>query len=345
MVTALKRFLFVFVIARFSCSFLSPLFAADIKKPGDFPSRRIEFNIMYGAGGGTDIFARTISACAAELIKPTQPIVIVNMPGAAGVSSMVYTMEQPADGYCIVAIGNDFAIIDALQRAEYQGRKLTIDDFEPVICCQMDTGAIQVNSEKSKFKGAPYKDLDDFIKTAKENPDQLIIGITGSAGYDEVATNLFFKEAGIKTKIIPYDAAGQMHAALLGNHIDAMYEEPGPTISLLEKGSLKMIVVFSDNRIEGKFNDVPTSVEKGINTTLGRWRGIGVKKGTPPEIIQYLHDIYKAAMDNPTYVKWVESTLGNLRPGYIGPVELKKFMKEEKDMFVEVFTELGHIKK
>ena len=338
----LKRLLFVFITACFFCSFFSPLFAADIKKPGDFPKRKIEFSLMYGAGGGTDVFARTISAAAAEFVKP-QPIVVVNMPGAAGVAAMIYAMEQPADGYTLLSIGNDNTIIDVLGRAEFQGRKLTIEDFEPVICAQVDVGGIQVNSEKSKFKGAPYKDIDDFVQTAKANPDKLIVGITGSAGYDEVAVGIFTKQAGIKVKVVPFDSAGKMHAALLGNHVDAIYEEPGPTIGLLEKGNLKMLVLFLEKRVGGIFKDVPTSVEKGWSTTLGRWRGIGVKKGTPPEIIKYLHDIYKAAMKDPGYMKATEAQLLNIREGYKSPAEVKKFMQEEKKMFIEILKELGHI--
>ena len=333
-----KRFLFVFIILCFS----SPLFAAD--SLDGFPKRRIEFTVWYGAGGGTDIFARTISAPVADMIK--QPVTVVNMSGAAGAAAMIYTMEQPADGYSITSIGNDLPINDALQRAEFQGKKLTVEDFEPVIRCQVDTGSIQVNSEKSRIKGTPFKDIDDFIQTAKDNPDKILIGMTGSAGYDEVALSLFVKEAGgIKVKFVPYESASKAHAALLGNHVDAIYEEPGPSIALLEKGSLKMIVVFSENRIEGMFNNVPTSIEKGINTTFGRWRGIGVKKGTPPEIIQRLHDLFKAALDNPVYVNWAKTTLGDLRPGYMGPEELKVELVKERDMLVEVLTDLGHIKK
>ena len=332
-----KRFLFVFIILCFS----SPLFAAD--SLDGFPKRRIEFSVWYGAGGGTDIFSRTIAAPAADKVK--QPITVVNMPGAAGAAAMIYMMEQPADGYSITSIGNDLPINDALQRAEFQGKKITVEDFEPVIRCQVDTGAIQVNSEKSKIKGTPFKDIDDFIQTAKEKPGQILVGMTGSAGYDEVALSLFAKEAGIQLKLIPYDSASKLHAALLGNHIDAMYEEPGPTIALLEKGSLKMLVVFSENRIEGTFNNVPTSVEKGINTTLGRWRGIGVKKGTPPELIKFLHDMFKDAMNDPKYQQWLTSTLGDLRPGYMGPEDLAVEMAKERDMMVGVLTDLGHIKK
>ena len=77
--------------------------AAKIKKPADYPKRKIEWNLWYGPGGGTDIFSRTIGIPARRYLKPA-PLVIINIPGAAGANGMIYTMEQPADGYTITSI-------------------------------------------------------------------------------------------------------------------------------------------------------------------------------------------------------------------------------------------------
>jgi tripartite-type tricarboxylate transporter receptor subunit TctC len=86
--------------------FISNTFAAGIKKPQGYPERKIEWNLWYGPGGGTDIFSRTIGIPARRYLKPA-PLVIINIPGAAGANGMIYTMEQPADGYTITSIGND----------------------------------------------------------------------------------------------------------------------------------------------------------------------------------------------------------------------------------------------
>jgi putative tricarboxylic transport membrane protein len=233
--------------------------AAKIKKPADYPKRKIEWNLWYGPGGGTDIFSRTIGIPARRYLKPA-PLVIINIPGAAGANGMIYTMEQPADGYTITSIGNDLPINDVLKRAKFKGRPLTIDDFVPVIRCQYDTATIQVSSKKSKSRGTPFKDIKDLVGYAKKNPGRLSIGGTGSAGFDEVVVALFMKAAGIKAKYVPFDSAGKMHAQVLGGHIDAMFEEFGSTISLLEKGDIRALVIFKEERVKDKrFAGIPVA--------------------------------------------------------------------------------------
>ena len=320
------------------------VFAADIKKPKDYPSRKIEWNLWYGPGGGTDIFSRTIGIPARRYLKPAH-LVIINIPGAAGANGMVYTMEQPADGYTITSIGNDLPINDVQKRAKFQGKPITIDDFVPIIRCQLDTATIQVNTKQSKSKGTPFKDIKEFVDYAKKNPNTVIIGITGSAGYDEVVTAMFLKAAGITAKLVPYNSAGPCHAALLGGHVDAMFEEFGPTISLLEKGDLKAILVFKEERVKDKrFADVPVAPELGWDVTLGRWRGIGAKAGTPPERVEFLHQVFKKAMGHSIYTNMVKALLLDLRPGYMGPKELTEVIKKEKKIFTDVLKDLGYIK-
>ncbi|MFO8089989.1 MAG: tripartite tricarboxylate transporter substrate binding protein [Desulfatiglandaceae bacterium] len=335
----------IFVIGLFSLAFLlTPLaFAADIPKPEDYPEQKIEWNLWYGPGGGTDVFSRTIGIPARKMLPA--PLVIINIPGAAGANGMIYTMDQPADGYTITSIGNDLPINDVLQRAKYEGKPLGIEDFEPIIRCQYDTATIQVSTAKSKSKGTPFKDIQEFIEYAKAHPGEVSIGGTGSAGFDEVAVNVFMQEAGIECNYIPYDSAGKMHAQVLGGHIDAMFEEFGPTVSLLEQGSLKALIVFKEDRVQKEpFADIPAAPELGYDVTLGRWRGIGCKVGTPPERIEYLHQVFKEAMEASTYKTMEKSRLLDLRPGYMGPAELKEAIKKEKEVFSKVLEELGYVK-
>ncbi|HDR16134.1 MAG TPA: tripartite tricarboxylate transporter substrate binding protein [Desulfobacteraceae bacterium] len=323
---------------------VAPVLGADIQKPEDFPTSKIEWNLWYGPGGGTDIFARTIGIPARRYLKPA-PLVIVNIPGAAGANGMIYTMEQPADGYTITSIGNDLPINVVQERAKFDGRPLTIDDFEPIIRCQYDTATLQVNPNKCKSRGEPFKDVEDLVDFAKKNPNSLIIGITGSAGVDEVVTSMWLDAAGITAKLVPYDSAGKCHAALLGGHVDVMFEEFGPTVSLLEQGQLKALLVFKENRVEdSRFADVPCSVEKGWDVTLGRWRGIGAKKGTPADRIEYLHQVFKKSMEHPVYKNLEKANLLDIRPGYMGPEDLKIEIRKERDMFEKVLKKLGYIK-
>jgi putative tricarboxylic transport membrane protein len=113
----------------------------------------------------------------------------------------------------------------------------------------------------------------------------------------------------------------------------------------LESGQLKAIVVFKEERVEDeRFKDVPAAPELGWDVTLGRWRGIGARAGTPPERIEYLHQVFKKAMGHSLYKAMEVSRLLNLRPGYMGPADLAKEIKKEKEIFAKVLKELGYVK-
>ncbi len=136
-----------------------------------------------------------------------------------------------------------------------------------------------------------------------------------------------------------------MHAQVLGGHIDAMFEEFGSTISLVEKGDIIALVIFKEDRVKDKrFDKIPAAPELGWDVTLGRWRGIGARAGTPPERIEYLHEIFKKAMKHSIYKSMEKTRLLDLRPGYMGPKELDKLIKQEKDTFTRVLKDLGYIK-
>lgn len=316
-------------------SISSTVKAAEIEPPEGFPERNITWNLWYGPGGGTDTFARTIGIPARGILP--KDLVIINIPGAAGANAMIYTMEQEADGHNITSIGNDLPINDVLERAKYKGKPLGIDDFEPIIRCQHDTATIMVSTERAHVRDQPFKDIHEFVDYAKQHPGKLTIGGTGSAGFDEVATNKFLQEAGIDCTYVPYDSAGKMQAQVLGGHIDAMFEEFGPVRDLLDEGKVKPLVVFKEGRVKREqFADIPTAPELGWDMTMGRWRGIGAKAGTPPEQIEYLHQVFKKAMESGTYQQMEKNRLLDIREGYMGPEELKEEIKKEREIFAEM---------
>ncbi|MGQ9696042.1 MAG: Bug family tripartite tricarboxylate transporter substrate binding protein [Thermodesulfobacteriota bacterium] len=303
---------------------------AKIKKPANYPTRGIEVIVGWGAGGGTDTYMRAISIYARRLLGV--PLTIINMPGASGAKAAEYVQQQPADGYTLWAMGSNFPINIALKKTKYQ-----VDDFEPVIRNQWDVATIQTSEEKGRFKT-----IQELIAYAKKNPRQVSIGGTGAASFDEVVCGLFSEAAGIELKYIPYEKAGSMHAAVLGGHLDVMFEEPGPTIDLLEAGKLKPLVVFMEKRLD-KFPNAPTAKELGYDVTMGIWRGILAKAGTPPEIIQYLHDVFKAASEHSIYRAVEKESYLHLRPGYMGGKDFKELIRKEVEIYRKVLKKLGHI--
>jgi putative tricarboxylic transport membrane protein len=180
-----------------------------------YPERSIEGIVGWGAGGGTDVFARAIAKPAGEILG--KPIVIKNMPGSSGAVAGDYVTQQPADGYTLWFMGSNYAVNVALGRTPHP-----LSDYIPIARIQHDTAMLQVT------KNSKFKTIDDIVAYAKANPGKLKVGGTGAASFDEVVIALWEEAAGIKVNYVPYEQGGQMQAALLGGHIDVMFEELGP---------------------------------------------------------------------------------------------------------------------
>ena len=96
----------------------------------------------------------------------------------------------------------------------------------------------------------------------------------------------------------------------------------------LEEGKAKILVQMVDKR-PPQFADVPTSVEKGANVTMGLWRGVATKAGTPAEITNYLYAVVKDAMNDPVYLEF-KKRRGQVRPDYVEtPEQFKENARKE----------------
>ena len=72
------------------------------KKQDKYPAGTVEIVVPYAAGGGMDIFARTIQPYLAEQGIQT---VVNNMPGGSTSIASMEVYNAPADGYKILCSG------------------------------------------------------------------------------------------------------------------------------------------------------------------------------------------------------------------------------------------------
>ena len=311
--------------------FASSGWTAPPPKPKGYPARPIEVVVQYGAGGGSDLFVRTLMNAASKDLGVA--VNVTNMTGAAGVKASNYVLAQPADGYTIYNFSPEMLINTVMGREDYRA-------FDSLCNVQQDESLFWVRPE------SPFKTIQDMIKYAKANPGKVQITGTTPVSYDEVLIMVFAKAAGIKVKYIPYDKAPQTHAAVLGGHIDVLHEEPGSIISLVEAKKLLPLISFTEKRLPVSWaKNVPTARELGYDITLGRWRGLCVKKGTPPEITNWLASVMEKAAKDPAYTTIAKKKLLDLRPGWRGPAEYDKFRDAEFKAYKETLDDLGYTKK
>lgn len=289
-----------------------------------YPERDIEILVGHGAGGGTDLFTRAVATELEEILGVN--VNVVNQEGGAGAVAIQNAYNAPADGHTLVGI-SAFPIITAAGTNEHG-----LDEFTPIARFQSDTYALWVDPEK-------YDNIDEFVQAAKDNPGEISIGGTGSLGMDEITAFTFGQEAGVELNFIPQNGSGEMHAGVIGGHLDGMFDEFGPTQSLYEEGDIKPLVVFSEERLED-FPDLPTTVENGWDLVDGNERGFMIKSDTDPEIIAALEDAMRQAYETDSYQEYEENNYLHLREGWMDSEEYTARLEENIAKFEEILAEL-----
>lgn len=98
------------------------------------------------------------------------------------------------------------------------------------------------------------------------------------------------------------------------DHVDLSIDDVAAAKPAVEDGELTGIVVLSEERLPA-FPTCPVPVEKGIDATIGAWRGLSVRKGTDPEVIKTLEEAIVKAMEDPAWKEFVETGMLDQRPG------------------------------
>lgn len=300
--------------------------AAEIKKPANYPTRTIEMTVPFGPGGGADIFARALAPHMEKRLGVS--IAVVNRPGANSVVAMTHLVGQPADGYSISIITND-----TLAAMATGATKLKIDDFAWIARGVADLEMIFARTDDKRFGS-----FDDYVKLAKANPGKLTMAVGGQGGLETVVAALVNHAAGVKVKFIPYDKPSERFAAFLGGHTDLLLEEPSDMKPYLDDRKVKPLIQMIEKR-PATFADIPTAPEKGIDVTIGLWRGVVAKKGTPPAIVEYLSAVIKDVVNDPAFVDgYVKKRVLDIRPGYLGPKEFEVVASKELEQIRQATT-------
>jgi tripartite-type tricarboxylate transporter receptor subunit TctC len=283
--------------------------AATAVHAQNFPSRPIKLVIAFPAGGPTDITMRQLADNASKILG--QPIVVDNKPGAGGTLPAQALQTAAADGYTIGQIPLGVFRLPYTTKINWD----PVKDISYVINVTGYAFGIAVPAD------SPFKTWNDFVAYAKANPGKLTYGSTGNLTSPHLTTELIAQQLGIQLQHVPYKGSADLSQAVLGNHLMAIADSTG-FAPLVESGKLRVLNTWGEKRL-AKFPDAPTLKELGIDIVQNSPFGIGAPKGTPPEVVKKLHDAFKQAMEEPSYV----AALGryDMLPNYMSSSDYAKF--------------------
>lgn len=239
-----------------------------------FPNKPIEVIVPYSAGGGTDVLARAFAEASRTHVS--QALIVVNKPGASGAIGWADVINGKADGYKMVLLATDL-----MAQPNMGFTKITYEDFTPIARLNYDPAALTVRAD------SPWNTVEEFVAAARAPGATLSIGNGGNGSTWHLAAAALEDKTGAKFNHIPFTGAAPAALSLLGGHIDAITVSAAEVYTHVTAGKLKVLAVMSDARIKG-FEKVPTLKEKGLDISLGTWRGLAVAKATPPDVVASL---------------------------------------------------------
>jgi tripartite-type tricarboxylate transporter receptor subunit TctC len=295
-----------------------------------WPDKPITMIVPFPAGGGTDAFARPLSA---QLIKQLgKQVVIDNRSGAGGTVGAGAAARAPADGYNYFVGGAHHAIAPSVYpKLDYDIEK----DFVPVALIAQPPQVVVINTSRTSATT-----LKQLVDEAKAKPGKLSYGSAGNGTSHHLAGELF--KILTKTDIahVPYRGAGPAMQDLVGGQaIEMIFDGLGSSAGQIKAGRIKALAVASAQRSPA-FPDVPTAAEAGVpGYEVSTWYGIWAPKGTPAPIVERMAKEVQTAMTAPELVEiWKNN--GSAVPNIAGPA-FAAFLKAEIKRWGEVSKASG----
>ncbi len=312
-----------------------PSILCALEKPKGFPDRPLTIIVPYGAGGGSDQLTRAMAASLEKVIEV--PVTVVNKPGGGGVAGLSDFFTARPDGYTLTEHIDDAPTLFAAGTIKENPAK----DWFPLCIAQITFSQIYVRPKDERFAN-----WEAFLKYAKEHPGKITVANVAHKGSMERVTMYQLEKAlGFKVSQVSFDKPAERYGALVGGHVDALFEQPGDVRAYIESNDMKPILTLLNDRPEA-FADVPSFKDIGLDLKpLFRFRGFFARKGVPQDRLEYLERAFRKAFESDSFQKFNRKKYMHLIDSYRDIEGGKKLVKDTIKTYKAVYKELGMIKK
>ncbi|CUX82600.1 MAG: TRAP-type sulfolactate uptake system substrate-binding component SlcH [Roseibaca calidilacus] len=245
----------------------------------DFPERAIEYIIPFNPGGESDITARMQEPMMEEALGVS--VNVRHQPGGGGaVAWAEFQGNAEPDGHEIIGINLPHIVGQPIQRdnAGYE-----TEGFDIITWFHFTPHVLVVRAD------SPFQTLEDLVTFAKENPQSLTVGGSGTFSGNHLETLRMEQLTEADVTYIPFTGTGPLPAAILGGHVGAVISNS--TLGVQMGDDVRVLAVASEERLD-VLPDTPTFRELGYDIVGGTYRGVAAPKGTPAERIEMLADLF-----------------------------------------------------
>ena len=302
----------------------------------NYPSKPIRIVVPYGAGGGTDLFARVVANKMSEILGAS--IEVTNLTGGGGtIGATEVAVNADPDGYTL-----GFCIYAPLALMPLYGQtRYTLDDIQPICGAYSTLNVLAVSAN------SPYQTVEDIIELINSKGGSLPYGGSGTGNNQHLTMEEWLQQVGegYKMKCVAYtDGDAAEAVALMSGEVQFAIMQAQGVKSYVEDGSLRVLMVFGDERplwMDQEGLIVPTTKELGYKCSIVPLVGFWGRKGIPQEAIDKISEAFRQAVEDPDTLAAV-TNLG-LEVDYRSSEEYQQILEELVPVAQDLLAQLGLI--
>ena len=287
-------------------------------QPADYPNRPVSFIVPFAPGGVTSLFARILGQKLEQRFG--KPFVVENRPGAGGVTAAAAVANATPDGYTIMMASSTVLAINVTMRKSLPYDPRTA--LTPIALLARVPFVLVVNP------ALPIQSVADLVKLAREKPGQIAFGTPGPGTFHHLNAEMFKSIFGLDLVHVPYKGSAPALNDLVGGHIQMMFCDVPPAMSLIQAGKIRALGVTTAERVPA-VADIPPLAEVGVpGYDTASWHTVTTTGNVPAPIVDKLsasiRDIMSDASVTEALVK--DGAIPQVSPP---PAEMKRFVERE----------------
>jgi tripartite-type tricarboxylate transporter receptor subunit TctC len=295
-----------------------------------YPDHAVTLLVPFPPGGSTDAIARAVAPKLQEKLGGT--FVVENKAGATGTIGAAQVKRAPADGYTLMVTSLGPLVIapHLIKQTQYDALK----DFDVL------TVAVQAPNVLVVPAVSPYKTVADLIAAEKKQPNKVTFASSGNGSSDHLTAALFWQQTGTTGLHVPYKGGAPAITDLLGNTVDASFQNINAVIQHINAGKLRALAITGSKR-SPLLPNVPTMAEAGVKgVEVYSWQAVVAPKGLPADVKGKLHAALVGGLNDAALKQQLTSQGFEIVANT--PEQFTKFQQAEYARWKQVI-EAGHI--
>jgi tripartite-type tricarboxylate transporter receptor subunit TctC len=267
-----------------------------------YPDRAVKWIVPYPPAGTTDVIARIIAPPLSEILG--QQVIVENRPGGGNNIGVDAVVKSPPDGYTMLLVNPANGINTTL----YKSLPFNfIRDIAPV------AGIIRSPNVMVVPPSFPANNVAEFLAYCKNNVSKINMASSGSG------TSVHM--------------SGELFKSMTGCNMQVLFDNLPSSAGHIKSGRLKALAVTSEKR-EPSLPNIQTVGETIPGYEATAWFGVGMPRGTPPDIVNKMNAAINKVMSNPK-IRERLAELGGV-PITGTPADFGKVIQAETDKWAKV---------